>query len=153
MTDTRCICGCNEPTKGGSFRPGHDAKYKTRLINEAIDGRNPEAERILEERGWTKFLDKRREVVARPARKPAEPATQTNGNGDLLSCMKAAAKVLRWTGQYSRSSTGYVEITADNVVAIARLEHPDLTLPAGDHPTFTEKEESALARHGGHQLK
>ena len=26
-----CLCGCGEMTKGGTFRPGHDAKYHAAL--------------------------------------------------------------------------------------------------------------------------
>jgi hypothetical protein len=32
-----CYCGCGEETKGGKFRPGHDAKLLSALI-EAIGG-------------------------------------------------------------------------------------------------------------------
>lgn len=32
-----CLCGCGEFTKGGIFRPGHDARYHARLNREAAD--------------------------------------------------------------------------------------------------------------------
>jgi len=38
-----CACGCNEPTKGGVYKPGHDAKLRKR-IEENVGGlRNVEA--------------------------------------------------------------------------------------------------------------
>jgi hypothetical protein len=40
---------CGEPTKGGRFVPGHDAKLKGELLREGTPG--AEAERIL--RGWS----------------------------------------------------------------------------------------------------
>lgn len=49
-TSGQCAC-CGEPTKGGTFLPGHDAKYKSRLRREAAAGEvNAQAE--LEQRGW-----------------------------------------------------------------------------------------------------
>lgn len=45
-----CVC-CGEPTRGGLFRPGHDAKYKSRLRREAATG-DVNAQTELEQRGW-----------------------------------------------------------------------------------------------------
>lgn len=33
-TGPDCLCGCGEKTKGGRFRPGHDARYHSRLAKE-----------------------------------------------------------------------------------------------------------------------
>lgn len=45
-------CGCcGEPTKGGQFLPGHDAKLKSRL-REAAKGGDVGASAELERRGW-----------------------------------------------------------------------------------------------------
>lgn len=141
-----CICGCGEQTKGGKFRPGHDAKYKSTLINEALAGNNPEAEAILEERGWTKFLDKRREVLARPPRehnrKPKEPNLRA---GEILQIMKAAAKVLKWTGQYRRGTVYHIPILGENALAIATLKHPSLRPVTGvGHEPFSPREQAAI---------
>jgi hypothetical protein len=55
-----CRCGCGYETKNGSkFLPGHDAKLKSRLVMEAMEG-NPEqqksARKELAELNWTRFL-------------------------------------------------------------------------------------------------
>lgn len=48
-----CQCGCEGPTKGGKFQPGHDAKLKGRLRKAAQDG-DEEAHAELVDRGWVK---------------------------------------------------------------------------------------------------
>lgn len=45
-----CLC-CGEPTRGGLFRPGHDAKYKSTLRRSAASG-DAGARTELEQRGW-----------------------------------------------------------------------------------------------------
>jgi len=45
-----CLC-CGEPTKGGKFRPGHDAKYKGKLQRAALAG-DTAAVAVLTEHGW-----------------------------------------------------------------------------------------------------
>lgn len=45
-----CEC-CGGETKGGSFLPGHDAKYKSKL-RKASDAGDKDAYRQLVERGW-----------------------------------------------------------------------------------------------------
>ena len=49
-TSGSCLC-CNEPTKGGQFLPGHDAKWKSRLRAAAKAG-DQQAQIILQDRGW-----------------------------------------------------------------------------------------------------
>lgn len=63
-----CECGCLGATGGGRYLPGHDAKHKAQLITAALDG-DADAIQTLEDKGWTKFLDKRREIKARPPKK------------------------------------------------------------------------------------
>jgi hypothetical protein len=50
-----CLCGCGEPTKGGRFRPGHDARLKSDLRTKA-SGTNSRvataATKRLKELGW-----------------------------------------------------------------------------------------------------
>jgi len=35
-----CACGCGQPTKGGTFLPGHDAKLRA-AIEESVGGLLP----------------------------------------------------------------------------------------------------------------
>jgi hypothetical protein len=41
-----CACGCGEPTAGGTFRPGHDAKLRAK-IEEKVGGLLP-LDRLVE---------------------------------------------------------------------------------------------------------
>lgn len=68
-----CLCGCLGMTKGGDFMMGHDARHKSNLIREVLAGGNADAEAELDRRGWTKFLDKKRELT----QKAREPRTWT----------------------------------------------------------------------------
>lgn len=61
-----CDCGCGSTTRGGRYLPGHDAKHKKQLIDDALAG-SKRAEAKLEKLGWTKFLEARRK---KPASKP-----------------------------------------------------------------------------------
>ena len=63
-----CECGCAGTTGGGRYLPGHDAKHKANLIEAALKD-DQAAIDLLESKGWTKFLDKRREIKARPPKK------------------------------------------------------------------------------------
>ena len=49
-----CWCGCGAPVKS-RFKPGHDAKLKSRLVKLARDG-DRSAKAQLEQLGWTKFI-------------------------------------------------------------------------------------------------
>jgi hypothetical protein len=145
-----CLCGCGIKTKGGSFVPGHDARYKSQLIAKVIEGKDEDGEalRTIESRGWTKFLDKRRAVVSRVTapkrhRKTEEDAAAAKGH---LYLMKAAAKILRWTDQYRKSARNHMPILAANAYLIASRQHPLLELPDdGTEPEpFTEWEQAAI---------
>lgn len=144
-----CRCGCGIKTKGGTFVPGHDARYKSQLIEQAL-GTDPEvaaeAVRLLEGRGWIKFLDKRREVLATAKAPRVKVEESTPGGTEYLYLMKAAAKVLRWTGQYAKNSRSYIKITAVNAWHLARRLHPLLEIPDdGTEPEpFTEWELTAI---------
>jgi hypothetical protein len=37
MSESVCICGCGETTRGGRFRPGHDQKLR-KAIEDAVGG-------------------------------------------------------------------------------------------------------------------
>lgn len=43
-----CACGCGEYTKGGEFRPGHDAKLRSKYLKRIEEG---------EEKAIREFLD------------------------------------------------------------------------------------------------
>lgn len=64
-----CDCGCGAATRGGRYLPGHDAKHKKQLIDDALHG-SKRAESKLAKLGWTKFLEAKRQVQAKPGRKP-----------------------------------------------------------------------------------
>lgn len=49
-TSGTCVC-CGAVTKGGEFAPGHDAKFKSRLLKEAKAG-DADSLALLEDRGW-----------------------------------------------------------------------------------------------------
>lgn len=69
--NSQCECGCGEITNGGRFRPGHDAKLKSRLIKEALAGGKRAAAK-LEALGWTRFLETKRRLLAQKEAKAAK---------------------------------------------------------------------------------
>jgi hypothetical protein len=138
-----CLCGCKGMTGGGQFLPGHDAKYKSHLIKEALAGGNPEAEEILRQRGWTRFLDKAREIAERPAvprgtpRKSKTEASEGRGSIERLLVLKAAAKVLKATGQYAKASPHRIELTLNDMEGIVTFTHPRLNPPDAIDPEMS----------------
>lgn len=64
MTETK-LCGCPcgtqlTPRKDGSFGnyiPGHDAKHKSILVNQALEG-SEEAIKVLEAKNWIRYFHK-----------------------------------------------------------------------------------------------
>lgn len=74
---------CGEPTKGGRFIPGHDAKLKGDLIREGT----PEAtaERVI--RGWATFGDANGKPIVEEAKRVSELVAQ--GDGFLRSRIAA----------------------------------------------------------------
>lgn len=147
-----CLCGCGIRTKGGTFVPGHDARYKSQLIAMAMGDDEiaaAEAARILEARGWTRFLDKKREVVAKakaPRAKVEEDEFHQALRTSHVYLMKAAAKILRWTGQYHKRHRHHIELTNINAYHIAVRQHPLLILPEdGTEPdSWDEWEQDAV---------
>lgn len=78
-----CLCGCGAETKS-RFRPGHDAKLKSRLINTALDESAPKRDRTKAEAqlatlGWSHLLETSR--VSRAA-KAARAAAQAEPEED-----------------------------------------------------------------------
>jgi hypothetical protein len=63
---TPCECGCGADSKS-RFLPGHDAKLKSRLVTQAVEG-SKEAEKQLADLGWSHFLDRKREILAEQAK-------------------------------------------------------------------------------------
>jgi hypothetical protein len=45
-----CACGCDEATKGGEFRPGHDAKLRGQFLKRIDDGEERAIEEFITER-------------------------------------------------------------------------------------------------------
>ena len=151
-----CLCDCGTKTKGGSFAPGHDARYKSQLIARVIEGKDEDGEalRIIESRGWTKFLDKKREVLARPqaAKRPRKVIEDETAAAGMIYLLKAAAKILKWTGQYHKRSRNHMPLLRSNAFLIATRAHPLLELPGdGSEPEpFTEWEAAAVAYAEAH---
>ncbi len=121
-----CHCGCKGTTGGGKYLPGHDAKHKSALVKAALGG-DSRAEAVLADKGWTKFLDKAREVAARPQRDPSERHQERKVDAEAkakednarLELMKQAGKIIRDLGRWSRKDKlPHVIITADNARAI-----------------------------------
>ena len=50
-----CEC-CGEPTRGGRFLPGHDARLASALVTRIRDNGDPEAYAEMERRGWGKKI-------------------------------------------------------------------------------------------------
>lgn len=55
-----CTCGCGKHTKGGRFRPGHDAQLKGRLQTEFKEKGKLSAasDKLVSELGWERFIRK-----------------------------------------------------------------------------------------------
>jgi hypothetical protein len=53
-TGRKCGCGCGEPV-ARSFKPGHDARLKGRLVREARNG-SEEAKQNLRDWGWERYI-------------------------------------------------------------------------------------------------
>lgn len=126
-----CICGCGGKTKGGSFIPGHDAKLKSILIKgvleqtkvEALETLTPdECLVVLEERGWTKFLDKARDVASRPKkeRRAASKEKNTSEAWDEYTRFKQAGERLKAIDRYYMKDTK-LTLTKKNIGAVLDL--------------------------------
>lgn len=76
-----CECGCGGATGGGRYLPGHDAKHKASLIELGLKN-DAAALLLLEEKGWTKFLEKRKEIKNRP--KPPPRARRSSGDPHII---------------------------------------------------------------------
>lgn len=113
-----CLCGCGNMTKGGDFLQGHDARYKSELVRLGMQ-EDPAAIKLLEERGWLKFLEKKREIDARPKPEPGErvaapPPSTLEEDFARWQGFKDAGARLRAVGRYSRSSGKQLLMTRDN---------------------------------------
>jgi hypothetical protein len=124
-TPKACGCGCAEMTKGGEFAIGHDAKHKSGLIKTALkrEGGLPmtvkAAEAELERRGWTKFLEKSRNVVVRvPSEHKAAKAQDDIEDAQVaierLDGMKRAVAKVQLAGRSSTIKGARVVVTRDN---------------------------------------
>lgn len=54
-TAPRCACNCGETTQGGHYKPGHDAKHRSRLLMTARQRSGKVAQNALQqlkEHGW-----------------------------------------------------------------------------------------------------
>lgn len=152
-----CVCGCGEPTKGGEFRMGHDARHKSALIKEALAGGNDDALAEIERRGWLSHLDKAREVAARPKAEPKQVRLDREETDeekarkalDRVHILKAAGAVLKGLGQYTRESGVQIRMDGvDEAILILEGVHPDLTGEVGPAHwrTLTDQQIGACQR-------
>jgi hypothetical protein len=74
---TACMCGCGAMAQS-RFLPGHDARLKSRLINEALGG-SKSAEAELGKLGWTQFLAKSKGSRAAKAEAKAKREKEAKG--------------------------------------------------------------------------
>lgn len=123
-----CLCGCGDMTKGGTFCMGHDARHKRNLINEALLG-NGDAITELEERGWTKFLEKSREVVSKPkrVRRKEHSDAKLEESAARMDALKTAAQRLKTVGRYAKADGNKLEITKQNANKICALSDDELS--------------------------
>lgn len=128
-TPKACGCGCSEMTKGGEFAIGHDAKHKSALIRTALkrEGGLPmtvkAAEAELERRGWTKFLEKSRNVVVRvpsehKAAKAQEDVEDAEAAIKRLADLKEACAKVKKAGRSSTIRGSRVVVTRENCSTI-----------------------------------
>lgn len=132
-----CKCECGDSTKGGEFCIGHDARRKSGLIKAAL-GRDggygitvQAAEAELEQRGWTKFLEKSRNVAVRvpsehKERKVVEKAAQAEDKIALIRGMKDAADKVRLAGRNGRTPGNRITVTRENYAEILATTVDDL---------------------------
>lgn len=98
-TPRECECGCGDMTGGGTFRPGHDARFKGNMLK-LIDKGGPEGEAALERlskfpnlyditqardrlgSGPAKEAAKRERLERLKAEKEAAKNANTEGEGD-----------------------------------------------------------------------
>ncbi len=83
--EKRCSCGCNavvNPKR--SFKPGHDARYKSALLNR-FDAGDAEAGKTLVERGWKTA----EELQARKAKVTAKTEAKAKREADRTARVQA----------------------------------------------------------------
>jgi len=137
-TPKACLCGCTRMTKGGDFVTGHDAKFKSMLINGVIEGKTVQAERVytpaeaeavIVERQWISYLEKRR---TQPVRAPRASKEQTSSKFTespearilLYNAMHAAYDRLRELGIHAGPDK--VVITRENCTTLAKATDEEL---------------------------
>ncbi len=127
----QCACGCGNKTKGGTFVAGHDARFKSMLIKgvlnqeavKALETYTPEeALVVLEERNWTKFLDKARDVASRPKaeRRAESEEKNTDEAWARYQAFKKAAERLKSIDRYYTKQQKLV-LTEKNIAAVNDL--------------------------------
>jgi hypothetical protein len=50
-----CACGCGEMTEGGTFRPGHDARLRSKFLDRVEDGDESAISEYLD--NWPNLAD------------------------------------------------------------------------------------------------
>ena len=126
-----CECGCGTQTKGGKFAMGHDSKHKSTLVHLAMAGEKSSIDE-LERRGWTRFLDKKREVANRPQAAPRVRQERSLDDEekaaiafDRYQSIKAAGERLKSHGRYAGDRK--LIITKTNYLRILNLSNSELS--------------------------
>lgn len=94
-TPQKCECGCGGMTKGGSYIAGHDARHKSALVSDAMNGNEAaatEAKAILKKKGWTKFLTRKIQIVKENAAKAEKKEKAAAAKKEKAAKAKADAQ-------------------------------------------------------------
>jgi len=136
-----CECGCGANTKGARsrFLPGHDSKLKKLLIEAALGG-SKRATTKLGALGWTKFLDTKREALAkqgqskagvpRRAHRTSEAQAAVQEKQTETSRRRGRKRRAQAPGRGERSGDGNPGPDKSAAAAADESTHPlDLSLP------------------------
>lgn len=96
-TPRPCRCGCGETTGGGTFRPGHDARFKGQLLKR-IDAGGEDGEAALAELKEFPKLTDYDAAVARFGSGPAKEAAKKERLAELKAKKEAEAAAAQNAG-------------------------------------------------------
>jgi len=97
-----CQCGCGQLTGGGKFRPGHDAKLKSRLFREMAAG-DERAMTELEQRGWLNIG--RKDLGSDPRLEQRQQASAAQLDADAPELEKVIDRIQKCLALADRAGT------------------------------------------------
>jgi hypothetical protein len=144
-----CTC-CGQATKGGEFKMGHDAKFKSMLINCVLNEKTlvvghsqaifspAQAIEELDRRGWRKFLEKKIEVLRtaperQRAKNQTKQARKQEGVVEIVDgyqMMKNAAVRLKEIERYSGPNKIIVDGENSQFLTNATIEQIEERYPS-----------------------